>query len=177
MVYRFETNHDRAALTAIAKCLRKTVLRKKSRRTHIWGWIVIAWAALLAVMTQKDGFTFDLRAIIVGIAVIAGVLIMIFEDGVNGAISKKNLLKGAECASIVFDPENPAFYVSECAAEKAEYPYGLILVIAETENYFVFILDEKHGQICDKRALSGGDVDSFRQFIRERTGKEIVPVK
>ena len=41
----------------------------------------------------------------------------------------------------------------------------------------MFILSAIHGQIYDKRSLSEEDVDAFRRFIRERTGKEIVPVK
>ena len=177
MSYRFESTYDRAALTAMAKCLRKTVRRKKSRRSHVWGWIVIALAVLLAVMSQKDGFTFDLLAFITGIAAIVLAVVLIFEDRVNGALARKNMLKGTEHAVAVFDPENQAFFVSETAVGKTEFPYDSILVIAETELYFVFILSAIHGQIYDKRNLTGGDADAFRQFIRERTGKEIVPVK
>ena len=177
MSYRFETNFDQAALTAVSKCLRKTVRRKKSRRAHIWGWLVIVWAAILVVMTQKNGFTFNLRALIAGIAVIVGALFLIFEDRTNAAFSMKNLVKGMGCETAVFDSENPAFFISESNLGRTENSYDMILVIAETENYFVFILDENHGQVYDKRNLTGGDVDAFRQFICERTGKEIVPVK
>lgn len=177
MPYRFETNYDRSALTMMAKCLRKTVRRKKSRRSHIWGWIVIAWAILLAVMSQKDGFSFDFGALIAGIAAVVLVVVLIFEDRINGAIAGKNLLKGTERAVAVFDPENPAFFVSETAAGKTEFPYDSILMIAETEAYFVFVLSAIHGQVYDKSSLSGGDADAFRQFISERTGKDIIPVK
>ena len=177
MSYRFETNHDRAALTAMAKCLRKTVRRKKSRKSHAWGWIVEAMAIFLLVLSCRDGDGLNVGTTITVVMAVVLPIVLIFEDRINGAIAGRSLLKGTEHAVAVFDSENPEFFVSETAVGKTEFPYNSILVIAETENYFVFILSAIHGQVYDKRALSGGDVDSFRQFICERTGKEIVPMK
>jgi len=42
MEFKFETAYDQKALSAMARGLRKTVRLKKSRRSHIIGWVVMA---------------------------------------------------------------------------------------------------------------------------------------
>lgn len=177
MLCRFETDYSRNALTVMAKCLRKTVRRKRSRKSHAWGWIVEAMALFLLVLSCRDGEGLNVGTTVTAIMAVLLPVVLIFEDRINGAIAGRGLLKGTEHAVAVFDSENPDFFVSETAVGKTEFPYESVLAIAETEAYFVFILSAIHGQIYDKRSLSEEDVDAFRQFIRERTGKEIVPVK
>ena len=54
MEFIFETTYDKEALTVMARALRKTVRKKKSRRSHIFGWIVAALGAFLAVKSHSD---------------------------------------------------------------------------------------------------------------------------
>lgn len=42
MKFTFETEHNQKALSVMAKCIRKTARAKHSKRSHIFGWIVIA---------------------------------------------------------------------------------------------------------------------------------------
>ena len=49
MEFTFETSYNQKALTTMARALRKTVRKKRSRRSHILGWIVMIMGAFLAV--------------------------------------------------------------------------------------------------------------------------------
>ena len=80
MFYRFETDYSRNALTVMAKCLRKTVRRQKSRKSHAWGWIVEAMALFLLVLSCRDGFSFNVGNVITAVMAVVLPLVLIFED-------------------------------------------------------------------------------------------------
>ena len=56
MEFTTTTDYDMKTLTAMARALRKTVRKKRSRRTHIFGWIVVLLGTFLllppALQTQ-----------------------------------------------------------------------------------------------------------------------------
>lgn len=149
MQYIFETKYNQESLTVMAKCLRKTMRKKKSKRSHIFGWLVVLLAVLLTFSSGEEGFVIDLRKIITWIARISIVIALIFEDYLNGYFARKRMLKGTEKAIAVFD----------------------------TERYFVFVFSENHAQVYDKNSLSGGTVNEFRDFLCKVINKEIVPVR
>jgi len=41
MEFRFETVYNQKAFTSMAKALRKTIRKKRSKRSHIFGWMVV----------------------------------------------------------------------------------------------------------------------------------------
>ena len=53
----FQTVYDQKALRTMARALRKTVRKKHSRRSHVFGWIVAALGLLLSFLSGEDGFT------------------------------------------------------------------------------------------------------------------------
>ena len=55
MEFTFETVYNQKAVTAMARALRKTLRKKKSRRSHIFGWIILVIAVLLTLpLGDKD---------------------------------------------------------------------------------------------------------------------------
>ena len=54
MEFTTATDYDMKTLTAMAKALRKTVRKRKSRRAHIFGWIVVLLGTLLLFHQRKD---------------------------------------------------------------------------------------------------------------------------
>ena len=42
MKFTFETEYNTKTMSVMAKALRKTIRKKHSRRSHIFGWIVSA---------------------------------------------------------------------------------------------------------------------------------------
>ena len=173
MQFTFETNYDRKGLAVMAKCLRKTVRKAKSKRSHILGWVVVVLAALLSWPFGEGGFTVDFRKVLTWLVMAVMVAALLFEDRLNGYFAGKRMLKGTEKAASVFDTEAVGF-VSETAVGKSEFSYDTVQLVAETAEYFVFVFSASHAQIYDKSSLTGGTAAEFRQFIADRTGKPVV---
>lgn len=164
MEFHVTTEYRKEAFTAMSRVLRKTIRKKHSRRTHIFGAAVILLAMFLAIFGNGKG------AAVTWAAAVLILLVLLFEDRLNGYVARKRILKGTERSDTTFFPEN---YVSRTAIGVTEFSYAAIAILAETERYFVFVFDNSHGQAYDKKTLSGGSPEEFRAFLMEKTGKEI----
>lgn len=171
MEFVFETDYNLKAMTAMARGLRKTVRKKRSCRTRIFGWIVIVLALLLSWVSEGNDGT---GTLVTWIAVVVMVLTMLLEDLLNGYFAQKQMLPGTAHSKAVFAVEG---YCSETVMGNTEWKYENITTVAEMKDYFVFLFDKNHAQIYDKRTLSGGTVEDFRMFIQEKTGKTVETVK
>ena len=174
MKFIFETTYNQKALTEMAKGVRKTARKKRTKRSHIFGWIVIALALLLALYDIKDGIEFTSNRIVTLFAALVILIVLLFEDKINGYVAKKRMLPGTEKSKATFTKEG--FY-SETQVGKTEWNYDKILILAETKDYFIFVFSVSHAQVYDKNNLSGGTAKEFREFICERTGKSMTTLK
>ncbi len=170
MEFTFETKYTAKTMTSMAKALRKTIRKKHSRRSHIFGWVVVALGILLAI---SNGFILDFRTVVTLIAVLVILIALIFEDKINGYVAKRRLLLGTEKAVTVFTGDS---FLSTTDVGKTEWNYDKIKIIAETADFFVFIFSASHAQLYDKKHLQGGTADDFRNFIEEKTGKQVQSV-
>lgn len=174
MEFIFETNYDQKGILAMAEALRKTVRKKRSKRTHILGWLIILFAILISIPAKGEEFVLEARMIITWIVVLIMAVTLIFEDKINGYIAKKRMLTGMDKAKTIFKEEK---YITETQIGKTEFYYENIKEIAETEDYIVFVFDQSHAQIYDKKSISCGTVDEFREFIARKTEKEVQKIK
>lgn len=174
MEFIFETNYDQKGISAMAEALRKTVRKKRSKRTHILGWLIILFAILISIPVKGEEFVLETRMIITWIVVLIMAITLIFEDKINGYIAKKRMLTGMDKAKTTFKEEN---YIIETNIGKTEFYYENIKEIAETDDYFVFVFDQSHAQIYAKKGIASGNVDDFRKFIIEKTEKKIQEIK
>lgn len=170
MEFTFETQYNAKTMASMAKALRKTIRKKHSRRSHIFGWIVTVLGLLLAI----KNFAFDFRTVITAIAILMILIALLFEDRINGYAAKKQLLPGTEKAVTVFSENG---FISTTDIGKSEWNYDKIMIVAETADFFVFIFSEKHAQLYGKQHLQGGTVDDFRCFIEQATGKQVQVIK
>ena len=164
MEFIFETDYNQKAMTAMAKGLRKTVRKKHSRRSHIFGWIVIVLALLLSWPSDPVMGKNVLTWIAAGVLLLA----LIFEDQLNGYFARKRMLPGAAHAKAIFSEEG---YRSETKAGCTDWTYENISAMAEDANYFIFLFGKNHAQVYDKHSLTGGTVEEFRAFIQKQTEK------
>ena len=67
MEFRFETDYDQETLTAMARGLRKTVRRKRSRRTHIFAGIVLVIGLASTVLPGQNRVLFPRRVAAAGL--------------------------------------------------------------------------------------------------------------
>ncbi len=172
MEFRFDTKYDAKALTSMARALRKTLRKKRSRRTHIWGWIVIVLGLLVSLPLGEREIT--MSSVVTWVALAVMLAVFLFEDRLNGKIAGKRMLAGTERTETVFTEER---YTSVSALGKSEWNYGNIKVVAENAGYFVFLFSENHAQVYDKSTISGGTVEEFREFIAGKTGAGVVRLK
>ena len=173
MDFKFETVYNQEAVTVMAKALRKTMRKKKSRRSHMLGVIVVIFAILLTLPLDGKEFVLDFRTVITWIVSAILVLTLLFEDKINGYIARKRMLPGLDKSVVTFNEDG---YLSETPVGKSEFKYDNIVMLAETAEYFIFIFSQNHAQVYDKRTLSGGTQEEFRQFIQNVTGKKIQSV-
>ena len=174
MDFRFETNYDLDTLTAMAKGIRRTVRKKRSRRVHAFAAIVVLLGALmlLAALLRKEPFG---ATDAVTLLAVLGVLVTgLLEDRLNARAAKARLLPGTEHASTVFDEDG---YTMTTSVTETRWQYAQILAIAETRRYFIFMLSKNHAQAVDKESMQDGSAEAFRAFITEKTGKPVVSIK
>ena len=174
MGIRFETDYNMETLTAMAKGLRKTVRKKRSRRMHVFAAVVLILGLLTLVATAAGGEPLGASGVVTLLAMFVLILATLFEDRLNAWLAKKRLLPGTEHAVATFEEDG---YVSATSVTESRFSYAQIVAVTETGRYFVFALSSHHTQAYDKRTIRGGSVEDFRAFIAEKTGKPIEEIK
>ena len=170
MEFTFDTVYDQKALTAMARGLRKTIRKKHSIRSHIFGWLVILFILLLTVPLNGEPLAVEARTIITWGAGAMILVALLFEDKLNAWFARRRMMPGTDRATSVFTEES---YSSETGAGTTQWRYDNIREIAEDRNYFIFVFDQRYAQVYDKRTLSGGSAEEFRSFIRQKTEKDV----
>lgn len=170
MKFTFQTEYNTKAMTVLARAVRKTLRKKRSRRSHIFGIAVIALAVLLLIPSGDAPFVWNVPTIInlLVIAVLSATLL--FEDRLNGYIARKKQLPGMVNSTTVFTDNN---FTTACQVATTEWNYESIVWVAETKDYFVFLYSRNHGQLYEKASMTGGTLEEFRTFIEEKTDKKI----
>lgn len=174
MGFTFETVYHQKALTVMARTLRKTVRKKRSRRSHLFGWIVVVIGLIFSFLPGENGFSIDMGTIITWIAVAAILVAFIWEDKLNAYVAMKRMLPGMKKAITVFREDG---YTTTTEIGITEWQYSTINLVAETAEYFVFVFGNNHSQLYDKNTLAGGTAAEFQTFIEEKTGKKTVYVQ
>ena len=174
MEFIFDTVYDQSAVTAMAHGLRKTIRKKHSRRSHVFGWLVVVLILLLTLPRNGEFPVIEGRTVLTWAVGVLIVVTLLFEDKINGWFARRRILAGTDRAVSVFTPEG---YSSESAIGRTEWYYENIRYIAEDDRYFIFVFDKNHAQVYAKQGLSGGTVEEFRGFITARTGKAVQIIK
>ena len=171
MEFRFETQYTAKTMAVMARALRKTIRKKRSRRSHIFGWVVFALGVLLVLV---NGFALNFRTVITLAAAAVILFALLFEDRINGYVASKQLLPGMEKAVTVFSEGG---FTSTTDVGTTEWKYDKIAMLAETAGFFVFIFSASHAQLYDKQHLQGGTAEEFRHFIEQQTGKPVQQIQ
>ncbi len=174
MEFKCETVYNAKAMAVMAKAMRKTVRRKHSHRSHVFGWIVLALGLLLSMSAFLRGDSIGFPVIATWAAMAVILLALLFEDRINGWVAWKRRLPGTERTSAVFRPDG---FDTATDVGNSQWKYDKIQLAAETDGYFVFIFSPSHAQLYDKMHLCGGSPDEFRKFIEKAVGTPVQYVK
>ncbi len=170
MEFTFKTEYTQKAITAMVKGLRKTLRRKKSLRSRVFGWLLLILAVALTLPLGGGPLIVDTRAVLCWAIAFVDLVMLLFEDGINAFAARLRMKKANETHA------DTTFYGSHYTAVtekgKNDFYYGNIRAIAESDEFFVLVYDMNYGQVYDKRTLSGGTAEEFRRFLKEKTGRE-----
>lgn len=100
--FTFETTYNQKAMTVMARALRKTVRKKHSRRSHIFGWLITVLTILLVLPIGEPKVVFSFRTVITWAVIVIIVATLLFEDWINGYIARKRMLPGTAFALCTF---------------------------------------------------------------------------
>lgn len=172
MEFHFTTVYDRTCMTAMAKALRKTVRRKHSRRTHLFGCLLIFAVLLLWLPIFTGRRSADFGDIVSLIVIIVMAVVLWKEDRLNAMIAQKRMLPTSQRAEASFTDSG---YRNVTAAAVTEWKYENIplAAICDAGDYVVFVLNKTFAQAYDKRTLAGGSIEDFYRFLEEKTGKSV----
>ena len=169
MEIQVKTVYDQKALTAMARGLRKTVRRKRSRRSRTVGSVLTALAFLLGMgnLILDTGWTgwLDLA--------VAAVLLVVLctEDQLNGFFAGRKLLPGSREVETVFTEQD---YVATVQNAQTRWSYESIQAIAEGKDYIVLALSDRHAQVYAKGGISGGTAEELLSLLQTKTGLPVI---
>lgn len=174
MQFVIQTTYDQKAMTAMARTMRKTVRKEKSKNNTFFGGAIVLLVALLVRAKLEAGDPFDGRDFLMIAAAMAIILVQFTQDHVNGWLARRKILPGTETGTSTFTEEG---YTTSNTAAETRWSHKQIMAAYETPDYFVFFLSHRHGQVYDKKGFLEGTPDAFREFIEAQTGKPVAFVK
>lgn len=172
MEFTFKTSYDTQALTAMAKALRKTTRNKHSKRSHVFGWLLVALVVLLS-LPRGEAYVITANRVITWLAALAIVIAFVFEDRLNGSIAKKRMLPGLRSSTVTFTESG---YHSATEMGSSDFSYDKITALAETDRYYILIFSKHHAQVYDKLSIMGGTCDDYNAFISRMTNLPVQKV-
>lgn len=163
-----QTDLDHRAMTTLARVNRKTLRRGSSFPVRTLAWFVVALELFLTSVYLRGGQSGWPVNALMGLFMLGCLLL---EDRVNGAVALRRTPPNSRVVNTVFQEDS--CYVCRTQAGENWYPYSSIRAAAETEDYFVLLMDRCHGQVYDKKGVSLGGPEEFRTLIQRKTGLKI----
>ena len=161
-------------MTIASRAMRKVLRRKRNIIWAIFGWSVFFINALLLIPFDGESVALDVSMLISLLVEVMLLSVLLFQDRFNGMIACKNTLAGTKEYHVVFGEES---YTVVTAATTSMFRYELIDALAESQDYIIFLMKKRYAQPLDKRTLTGGTVEEFKRFLKEKTGKTFRRVK
>ena len=151
-------------LAALSKGARKTMRRNRNRMVRTMAALVIALNVFFAWVSLRAG---DSRWWLNGALALFLLVIVVWEDRLNGRFRAKHVLPDAREVTASFGPDG---YTHVSKASDSRFTYDQIRMICETPEHFLFYLDRSLGQIYRKDGFTKGTAMAFREFIAQKTG-------
>ena len=105
MEFQFETLYDHVGLTAMAKALRKIYRRKKSLITKIIGIVLFLVGLYFSTPLGGRELKITPNSLITYISLAMLLIVILFEDAINGFGAMKRLVDGREEAISTFEED------------------------------------------------------------------------
>ena len=174
MEFAVQTHYDQKTASTLAKALRKTVRKKRSRRSHFFGTLMAVLSFLLAFVSEEGlGFPSSGRQWLnLGVALML-LAVLLWEDQINGYFVRKRMLPGTQDVTATFEKEQ---FVSSTQVGNSAFFYDRVQELVDTGKYIVFVFSKNHAQAYDKNGITGGTPEEFAAFLEEITGKKVIKI-
>lgn len=166
MEFTCKTIYDQKTLTIMARALRKTIRRSSSKKMRT----LACFTAGISLLCLAGSLNKPWLAVGNGTIALLLILLVWKEDACNAFFARQKGMPGSRECTTIFRSD---CYESRIAGALTQWQYSRILLVAETSQYVVLVLGRNHAQAYDKTRLSGGTEESFRSFLKEKTGKAI----
>ena len=164
-----QTEYTPVALSAMARALRKTQRKGRSLVAHILGTCLILMCVFLAITPHLVDESQSIGYGTLAISLIL-LLIMLFEDRLNGYLAYKRMLPGSKTAVTVFGEES---YDTRTDGAVGKWEYSRITEICRTKRYYIFVMGKNHGQAFDREGFLQGTEAELEALLQEKTGLQI----
>lgn len=178
-MFEVTTEYDKKALLVMNRTANKTFRRGRYLFHKIFQivlglWCLIAGGLLLLIFRKLDTGerVFAVAAPIIGAISLTQGLLM---DRLGARASRKLMVEGTNRWTIQFGEEGLAGESGD--GVQSAYPYSKVRAIYETQEYFLLQIDKLHCIILDKNGFIRGSCEDFRQFIADKTGAALRPIK
>lgn len=151
-------------LAALSRGTRKAMHKRRSIIVQILAVMIMALNLLFAWASWRVG---DSRWWLNGVLALFLLVIIVWEDRLNGRFRARHVLQDAREVTASFGPDG---YTSTSRATDSSFTYDQIRTVCETSEYFLFYLDRNLGQIYRKDGFTKGTAMAFRDFISRKTG-------
>lgn len=151
-------------LAALSRGTRKAMHKRRSIIVQILAVMIMALNLLFAWASWRVG---DSRWWLNGVLALFLLVIIVWEDRLNGRFRARHVLQDAREVTASFGPDG---YTSTSRATDSSFTYDQIRTVCETSEYFLFYLDRNLGQIYRKDGFTKGTAMAFREFISRKTG-------
>ena len=166
MEFTCHTAYNQKALTAANRALRKTIRAERSLIVRHRGWWVIALAAVSFWLSWGTAWQMVLSCV-----VIFGLLLVNWKgDGIDAYFEKRWMFPNTDFADTQFCADH---FLLKTATAESRWQYDKILVLAETGEYLVLVMEKDRTLAMEKATLAGGSLPEFRCFLEEKSGKKI----
>lgn len=173
------TVYDKHALLDLNRVVCRTTQKGKYRFRKIFlivlgalgifsgGTLLLIWNEL-----EVSDRVLAIGALLIGLIALAE---GIFLNRVSAWNSKRMMMKGISQVQFQFDPQEMRAEVPD--REKSAYPYTALLLAAETTDFFVLMMDPRHGFVLKKDGFTKGTAEEFRKFLTDTLKKPVSVIR
>lgn len=157
--------------TTLSRADTRALARQQLGKNMLFMWFCLALLVIGTVVNFLRGGDYTL---LYAIAAVVLVVPALFMDRLMGALMYRNADKSAGETSYTFTPAD--IYVKSKNHEGG-IPYDAFMEILETDARFFLCIQKRMAFVLPKADFTQGDIDAFRIFLAEKTGKTIRKVR
>ncbi len=172
VLFSFKTQYDFKTFIRISKAVGKTVRKQAMVTTYLLS--IVVGILFIVRFFPKDGIELSLSNVIIWTAFILMLVALVFQNIIEASFFKRATRPLDMAVTTEFGDEG---YVLRSEGGDINCKYSDIEALVEIKEGFVLCLGNNIYKMLPKETLTGGNMEDFKSFIEQKTGKFIQLVK